>query len=83
MRDSYKDVKVTRQEIALTADQQKAIKMMESSILAQKYQGFLLKGVTGSGNTQVYIEMAKKVRHKGRQVIVLALTGQVVSAYKD
>ena len=40
LRDSYKDVKVTRQEIALTADQQKAIKMMESSILAQKYQGF-------------------------------------------
>ena len=86
LRDSYKDVKVTRQEIALTADQQKAIKMMESSILAQKYQGFLLKGVTGSGKTQVYIEMAKKVRHKDRQVIVLvpeiALTGQVVSAFK-
>ncbi len=86
MRDSYSDAEAVRAEVELTTDQKAAIAAMEPAVNKRVYQGFLLKGVTGSGKTQVYIEMAGKVRQVGRQVIVLvpeiALTGQVVMAFK-
>ncbi|WP_037352957.1 primosomal protein N' [Selenomonas sp. FC4001] len=87
LRDSYKDTELTCQpHINLTLDQNKAIDAMSPFLSEAKHHGFLLKGVTGSGKTQVYIEMAKKVRALGRQVVVLvpeiALTGQVVMAFK-
>ena len=86
LRDSYAASHSQRQEVELTTDQQTALAMMEPYLSAKEYHGFLLKGVTGSGKTQVYIEMAAKVRAAGRQVIVLvpeiALTGQVVMAFK-
>ena len=86
LRDSYGGVQGKQKEITLTNEQDAAIKAMEPSLLTKNYKGFLLKGVTGSGKTQVYIEMAKRTRKCGRQVIVLvpeiALTGQVVMAFK-
>ncbi len=86
LRDSYGTVAVEREPVELTDDQQTALAAMEPVRAANKYQGFLLKGVTGSGKTQVYIELAGRVRKAGRQVIVLvpeiALTGQVVMAFK-
>ena len=87
LRDSYKDTELTCQpHINLTLDQNKAIDAMTPFLGEGKHHGFLLKGVTGSGKTQVYIEMAKKARALGRQVVVLvpeiALTGQVVLAFK-
>jgi primosomal protein N' (replication factor Y) len=86
LRDSYGAVAVQEEQVELTDDQQTALAAMEPVRTSGQYHGFLLKGVTGSGKTQVYIEMAGRVRKAGRQVIVLvpeiALTGQVVMAFK-
>ena len=86
LRDSYRDAKATRSAIELTDDQRQVVARVYPAIDAARYQGFLLKGVTGSGKTQVYIELAERVRAAGRRVIVLvpeiALTGQVVMAFK-
>ena len=86
LRDSYGDVQAERRQVELTDEQSAAVRAMEPALAGHNYQGFLLKGVTGSGKTQVYIEMAERVRKLGRQVIVLvpeiALTGQVVMAFK-
>ncbi len=87
LRDSYREAPARRPDIKeLTQYQQRALTAMEPALAAREYHGFLLQGVTGSGKTQVYIELAKKVRAAGRQVIVLvpeiALTGQVVMAFK-
>ncbi len=86
LRDSYRDAKSKRRHIELTDDQEHALQAMMPFLMQHQYHGFLLKGVTGSGKTQVYIEMARRVRAAGRTVIVLvpeiALTGQVVLAFK-
>jgi len=87
LRDSYAVVSGRRPDIKeLTKAQKAAIAAVEPSLQAREYHGFLLQGVTGSGKTQVYIELAQRVRALGRQVIVLvpeiALTGQVVMAFK-
>lgn len=87
LRDSYQQVPGRKPEIfSLTEEQQSAVQAVYPYMEARKYQGFLLHGVTGSGKTQVYIELARKARSMGRQVVVLvpeiALTGQVVMAFK-
>ena len=85
-RDSYSKIKSVPRNFELTTEQKIAITTVEKFLVAQKFQGFLLYGVTGSGKTQVYIELAKITRQLGRRVIILvpeiALTGQIVSNFK-
>lgn len=90
LRDSYgadNEGRNSAQEIQLTEAQKDALAVLGQAAAARTFQGFLLKGVTGSGKTQVYMELARKVRALGRQVIVLvpeiALTGQVVASFKE
>ncbi len=65
---------------ALTADQSQVVTKFWSG----KTRG-LLQGITGSGKTRVYLELAKRVLASGRQVLVLvpeiSLTPQLVSRF--
>ena len=85
-RDSYAKIKSVPKPFELTAEQVAAIAAVEKFLVGKIFQGFLLFGVTGSGKTQVYIELAKKTRRLGRRVIILvpeiALTGQIVANFK-
>ena len=75
----------TPAEFNTTTEQAQAI----DSILASmgSYHGFLLHGVTGSGKTEVYLNIAQQVLNKGQQVLVLVpeigLTPQMVSRFED
>lgn len=86
LRDSYSKIKSVPRRFELTDEQLAAINAVEKTLTARKFQGFLLHGVTGSGKTQVYIELAKMTRRMGRRVIILvpeiALTGQIVSNFR-
>ena len=86
LRDSYSKIKTVPKTFELTEDQRAAIAAVEKFLSARQFQGFLLHGVTGSGKTQVYIELTKITRRLGRRVIILvpeiALTGQIVSNFK-
>jgi len=86
LRDSYAGIKSSAKEITLTAEQVAAIESVEKILSAKKFAGFLLHGVTGSGKTQVYIELTKIVRKFGRRAVILvpeiALTGQIVKNFK-
>jgi len=92
LRDSYAaepgrlPAGISREDFTLSADQQRVVAAVEPVLSEHSYHGFLLQGVTGSGKTQVYIELARRTRELGRQVVVLvpeiALTGQVVTAFK-
>lgn len=56
---------------ALTADQAAAAGELAAGAESGKYGTTLLKGVTGSGKTEVYLEAVAACLRKGRQALVL------------
>jgi primosomal protein N' (replication factor Y) len=80
--ESYKEEK---KELKLTADQKEIVKEINPSISKGKFSTYLLHGVTGSGKTQVYIELAKKAISKGKSALILvpeiSLTPQITSRF--
>ena len=68
--------------LPLTAEQKEALHVIEGDEGGKTY---VLHGITGSGKTEIYMQLAEKVLAKGQQVIVLvpeiALTGQIVRRF--
>jgi primosomal protein N' (replication factor Y) len=55
----------------LSEDQAAAAAALEEGVVSGKYGTTLLKGVTGSGKTEVYLEAVAASLKKGRQALVL------------
>lgn len=72
--------------ITLNNDQKHAVETISQTIPTGKHSTFLLHGITGSGKTQVYIEIIRKVLEKGKSSIVLvpeiSLTPQTVRRFQ-
>ncbi|KAB2541579.1 primosome assembly protein PriA [Salipiger aestuarii] len=68
---------------ALTDDQETAAQVLRAAIASGRYGTTLLKGVTGSGKTEVYLEAVAATLRKGRQALVLlpeiALTAEFLT----
>ncbi len=56
---------------ALTPDQAAAARTLRAGVAGGGYATTLLKGVTGSGKTEVYLEAVAECLRKGRQALVL------------
>ncbi len=73
------------QQFILSASQKQVVDETAEYIKESKFKPFLLHGVTGSGKTQVYIELARIAVEKGKSVIILvpeiSLTPQITSRF--
>ena len=69
----------------LTKEQEAAISYISQSIDRNQFEGILLKGVTGSGKTEVYLQSAMKAIENGGSALILvpeiALTSQMTSYF--
>ncbi len=73
-------------EYELTPEQTAAIDAVARPIEEKRYESFLLHGVTGSGKTEVYLQLAARTLAAGRNVIVMvpeiALADEVVRSFR-
>lgn len=83
-REVLSDDDITK--ITLTEEQRHAVKQIEEQIHLGAHKSFLLHGITGSGKTEVYIGLARKVLAEGGGVLILvpeiALTPQLIERFK-
>ncbi|MEX0284935.1 MAG: primosomal protein N' [Paracoccaceae bacterium] len=67
----------------LTPEQADAAQVLREALQAERYGTTLLKGVTGSGKTEVYLEAVAEALRQGRQALVLlpeiALTAEFLA----
>ncbi|WP_207750698.1 primosomal protein N' [Anaeromonas gelatinilytica] len=79
-----KEFKRTNNKI-LTKEQKNCYEIIYNSIMKERNDKFLIHGVTGSGKTEVYLQLIEKVLKKGKQAIVLipeiSLTPQTVERF--
>ena len=84
-RNPIKDRKQDWKPVEYTEEQQNAIDRFREDYLKGENKTYLLYGVTGSGKTEVYMEMIARVIRNGKQAIVLipeiALTYQTVMRF--
>jgi primosomal protein N' (replication factor Y) len=70
-------------KVALTDEQSVASEALSAGVAAQTFGATLLKGVTGSGKTEVYLEAVAACIEAGRQALVLlpeiALTSEFLT----
>ena len=57
--------------VALEGDQKDASEALRADVAAGRFRPTLLKGVTGSGKTEVYLEAVAECLARGRQALVL------------
>jgi primosomal protein N' (replication factor Y) len=77
---------IPEKDIVLTDEQQRVLTALLQSIKSRRFSPHLLQGVTGSGKTEIYLQVAREVVAQGGSVIVLvpeiSLTPQVAGRFR-
>lgn len=76
----------TEQPKKLTEEQENALSSLLNTVKHGEYKSYLLHGVTGSGKTEVYMQLIAEVVKRGKQAIMLvpeiSLTPQTVARFR-
>ena len=87
MRESEDIFTEEKKDIELNQEQKECLKELKDAISEEKFKSFLLFGVTGSGKTEVYINIIREVIGRGKQAIVLvpeiSLTPQLIHRFRN
>jgi len=79
-----KDIKPTN-KLKFTEEQEEAYTKVSNTIEKQEYKKYLLYGVTGSGKTEIYLQLIEKVISEGKSAIMLvpeiSLTPQMINRF--
>ncbi len=85
-RDPYKNRSFTDKSVTLTPEQNNVLTILEGSLSNGENKTFLLHGVTGSGKTEIYLQIMEKVLKEQKEAILLvpeiSLTPQMVERFK-
>ncbi|MGB9678959.1 MAG: primosomal protein N' [Thermoanaerobacteraceae bacterium] len=89
-----KDIQINRYEVnnivktsplLLTDEQNNAVSIISNAISKNKYEKFLIEGVTGSGKTEIYLQLIDFCIKHGKEAIVLvpeiSLTPQTIERF--
>lgn len=72
-------------KLVLTEEQKRAYQKVEQKMEENKYQSFLLYGVTGSGKTEIYLQLIQKALEQKKTAILLvpeiSLTPQMLDRF--
>ncbi len=84
-RNPVKEQELEQLHFTYTEEQKRAIQIFEQDYYNNVRETYLIHGVTGSGKTEVYMEMIDRVVKDGKQAIVLipeiSLTYQTVQRF--
>jgi primosomal protein N' (replication factor Y) len=64
-------VSLAKMPLDMNTEQKQAVEAIVAAHSANKYSGFLLNGITGSGKTEVYLQAMQTVLEAGQQVLIL------------
>ena len=80
----YKEEKENN-KLQLNEEQSKAFEAIKDAIEAKKFEEFLIYGITGSGKTEVYLQLIEEVINQDKSAIVLvpeiSLTPQMLDRF--
>ena len=81
----YKELRVFKSRLNLSREQQTAVDDIKAAL--DSYATFLIDGITGSGKTEVYLQVIDEVIRRGQQVLVLlpeiGLTPQMTTRFNE
>lgn len=86
-RDPLAGLLDSSSDLTLNEDQTQALEMFYAESVSKQPKPILLQGVTGSGKTEVYLQLIRRVLEQGKSALVLvpeiALTPQTVEQFRS